>query len=111
MPLDRVRFVGLDLDVTSLDDLGALRGALLERGEALSAAHAGRGLLVRARLQGRPTFHSNLLRAETLPGLLQDLRETNEANEPFVFWEALRDETRPPVDREAILARGDFTAV
>lgn len=110
VPLDSVRFIGLELDASSLDDIGALRASLLERGEALSAEHAGRGLLIRASIQGRPAFHPDLLRPETLPGLLHELRESTEMHDPFLWWESLRDETRPLLDREALLARGDFIA-
>lgn len=110
VPLDRVRFVGLELEVTALEDLSGLRAALIERTEALASEHAGRALLIRAWLRGRPGFQRDLLRPDTIPALLRELRDEFGRRRPFIWWEALRDETRAPLDRAALATGADFTA-
>lgn len=109
VPLDRFRFVALDVDATALADLGALRQALAEGAEALAEAHAGRGLLIRARVHGKPSFHGDLLRPDAGSVLLRDLRDASEGRRPHLWWEALRLETRAPLDHAALREGQDFT--
>lgn len=108
--LDRVRFANLAIDVSGLDDMASLRGALEEGLEALRAEHSGRGLVVRATLAGRGGLHDDLARTDAVAELLDDLREEAEDLRPLVWWERFVDRTRPAVSREAILKRDDFSA-
>lgn len=109
VPLDRVRFLRVELDAGAAADLpGAL--AELERAlDALQAEHAGRGLVVRARLVGRPAWYADALRAD--PGeLLRALREQLAGRQPFVWLDALELDLAPPLDRPRLRERGDFAA-
>jgi DNA repair exonuclease SbcCD nuclease subunit len=107
---DTVRFVHGEVDVGGLDDLAALRAALLETADALRAEHAGRGLLVRLRLRGRGQVHDLLRGPRAVTDLLDDLREEWRGASPFLWLESLRDETLSPLDRDEIRRRGDFSA-
>ncbi len=107
---DTVRFVHGAVDVCGLDDLAALRAALLETADALRVEHAGRGLLVRLRLRGRGPAHALLRAPRAVADLLDDLRDEWRGASPFLWLESLRDETLSPLDRDEVSRRGDFSA-
>lgn len=107
---DTVRFVHGEVDVGGLDDVAALRAALLETADALRADHAGRGLLVRLRLRGRGPAHAVLRAPRAVADLLDDLREEWRGASPFLWLESLRDETLSPLDLDELRRRGDFSA-
>ncbi len=107
---DSVRFAQSELDIAGLDDLVALRAALLERADALRGEHEGRGLLVRTRLQGRGPVHNALRAPRATADLLEELRDEWRGASPFLWVESLKDETQSPLDRDEIRRRGDFSA-
>ncbi len=110
VPLDRVRFVPLDLDVSTVTDLPALRQALADRVAEARLQHEGRGLLLRARLVGRGEVHGDLQRMDVVEDLLRELRREAHGAQPFVWWDALVDQTAPSLDLDAIRQRNDFSA-
>ena len=107
---DRVRFAAVEVDISSLDDVRDMRAAFLDRLADLQAEHARCGLLVRGRLVGRGALHADLRRRDVLPALLDELRAACGSETPFVWWDSLSDDTRSPIDREAIARRGDLSA-
>ena len=107
---DRVRFATIEADIAALDDLAGLRDALLAGLADLQAQHAKRDLLVRGHIGGRGRLHDGLRRPDALPALLDELRDACRSETPFVWWDALSDETRSLIDREAIARRGDLSA-
>jgi len=108
--LDNIRFLAVDLAITDLIDLAAVRTALNERVESLRVENAGRGLLLRAHLSGRGSVHPDLQRIGALSGLLRELQGDAQGHEPFVWWTAIRDDSKSDLVREAIRLRGDFAA-
>jgi DNA repair exonuclease SbcCD nuclease subunit len=108
--LDRVRFVAEDVDIDGLDDLPVLVSSLAERAERLRSENAGRGLLLRAYLTGRGAIARELRRQGVVDDLLRELRDQAVGSRPFLWWESIRDGTRPDLDMEAIRGRGDFSA-
>jgi len=106
--LDRVRFEVQDVDVDGVRDVGELEGLLADRGAAALTAADGRSVLLRARLVGRGPVHADLARDGAVQGLLDALRAAAPGGRPFLWWEGVRDATRPGLDRAAIAARGDF---
>jgi predicted phosphodiesterase len=108
VPLDSVRFVADSIDITALDDLGALRGHLIERARTLRTVHGDRGLLVRTTLEGHGPVHTDLAAPGAVEALTAELRELFAGDAPFLFWERLRDTTRPALDRDALRERDDF---
>jgi DNA repair protein SbcD/Mre11 len=108
VPLDRVRFESVELDVETVSDLAALREALSEEAAARRLAAPERGLVLRADLHGRGPVHADLRRPQCAAELLAELRAETAGTDPFVFWESVHDATAPLVDREAILHRDDF---
>jgi exonuclease SbcD len=109
-PLDRVRFLTLEVDVSGLDDLPDLQHALLRKAAELRQAHAGRGLIVRATLTGRGPLHRDLARPGVPDAFLKELRRESENDQPFLWWEGVRDGTRTILDLAAVRQRGDFSA-
>jgi DNA repair exonuclease SbcCD nuclease subunit len=110
VPLDRVRFVGVEVDVARIADLPALSRALMGHAGAARAEHGNRGLLLRAVLKGRGPVHRDLSRPNAVDELLRDLRDAAETDEPFLWWESIRRETQPDLDRSVIRQRGDFAS-
>lgn len=117
-PLDVVRFERLTLDVAGIADLAGLRDALENHAEQAARAAEGRSLVLRATLQGRGAVHEALRRSPVaLHSLLQDLQEsrsgpaaTGAVTGGNVWWDRLIDRSAPTLDKEAIQARGDFSA-
>ena len=106
--LDRVRFAAFEVDVAGAADLGALRARLAAEVDALTATGAGRDLVVRCTLRGRGAVHADLRCHGGVDELLRDLRDETYGGR--VWWEGLRDLTRPEIDLEAVRGRGDFAA-
>jgi DNA repair exonuclease SbcCD nuclease subunit len=108
--LDRVRFAVEDVDVDGVADVGELEGLLADRGAAAMTGADGRSVLLRVRLVGRGPVHADRARDGALGGLLEALRAAAPTARPFLWWEGVRDGTRPQLDRAAIAARGDFAS-
>lgn len=107
---DRVRFEEVACDVSAIADIGALEDLLSSTAVERLGAADGRSLVLRARLQGRAAVHDDLSRPGSTLGLLQALRDATAEHEPFVWWDAVIDETAGEIDLEAIRGRGDFVA-
>ena len=110
VPLDRVRFRAIDIDVGGAVDLAELRRSVLERAEGLRRKNPERGLVLRVFFEGRGGVSRDLGRPGVLDALLRELREEAEGLHPFLWWERLIDRTRLLLDLAAISRRGDFSA-
>ena len=110
VPLDRIRFEVLDLELSGIADVSRLQRALLAQAEALQEHHDGRGLILRGVLKGRGALYSELQHPGRLTEILMELRREGERNEPLLWWEDLRNEAAPPLDEALIRQRGDFSA-
>ncbi len=109
VPLDRVRCAVLDADVSGLGDVMELTQMLRELAESEARAADRRSLLLRARLVGAGPVVEQLRRPGALHEMLAGLRDVHgEKDDPFLWWERLEDETRRPLDHEALRRRGDF---
>lgn len=107
--LDRVRFERVEVDAEA-GDVPALLELLQAEALARRAASDGRGLVVRGVVTGRGGLHVDLARPKVLEGLLGELRAASAVLAPFVWWDAVRDETRAELDLAAIQLRDDFSA-
>ncbi|HET9014436.1 MAG TPA: DNA repair exonuclease [Thermomicrobiaceae bacterium] len=110
VPLDRVRLLRLEADVSDVPDLAALSAGLIERAEAARLEHRGRVLLLRATLTGTGPLHGELLRPRALDDLLRELRGSARAAGEPVWWDAVEDRTRSARDPAELARRGDLTA-
>lgn len=107
--LDRVRFEQVHVDIEGMQGLDEAARALEARSHH-AAESAGRPLILRASLVGRGQAHAALARAQALEEMLRDLRDAGMAHTPWVWWDDIRDATRGAIDRDALVARGDFAA-
>ncbi|HLI15929.1 MAG TPA: DNA repair exonuclease [Acidimicrobiales bacterium] len=110
VPCDLVRFAEVRVPLDAADDLADLRDRLVEAGRAELAGAQGRSIVLRARLVGSGTLHEDLARPGSREALLDDLRALAPTATPFVWWDALVDETRPALDLDEVRRRNDFSA-
>jgi len=110
VPVPHVRFVEFAVDVADIADIGRLVARLDQGVDAELASGAAAGLVARTRLTGRGPVYRDLQAANAVDELLERMREEATGRAPFVWWSALRNETRPDIDRNAIRSRGDFSA-
>ncbi len=107
--LDSVRFASVDLDVGAVADLAELADGLQQAAQEQLTAAEGRALVLRARLVGRSLLHGDLAHGGALDGLLQVLRDAARGSRPPLWWDRLRDASRPVLDRDVLVDREDFT--
>jgi DNA repair exonuclease SbcCD nuclease subunit len=113
VPVDPVRFVHVSLEIGSLSevtDLGGLRSELLRKVLESRERNEGRALLVRATLEGRGPLHRDLASPGAAADLLRDLQDSLSDADPPIFWESVRDRTRPQIDLDVVRARDDFAS-
>lgn len=107
--LDSVRFAAIDVDVSACDEVGEIADGLLAAGRDELAAADGRALVLRARVMGRSGLHRDLAHGSALTELLELARDAARGSDPPLWWDRLRDATRPVIDRAALAGREDFT--
>ena len=110
VPLDRMRFDTLELDLSGIPDVAGLQRQLVAHAERLQAEHEGRGLILRGILKGRGPLYTELQHPGRLAEILAELRRDGEQREPLIAWEDLRNEAASPLDLALIRQRGDFSA-
>lgn len=108
--LDRIRFVSLEVDVAGLDDVATLQRRLLESAEALQSEHGGRNLIIRATLKGRGALYSELRHPGRLDEILEVLRLEGDRPDAFLWWEDLRNDAAPSLNRDKLLQQGSLTS-
>src|SRR5665648_974603 len=107
---ERLRFRREGLDVSRFDDLADLRRGLTEFAAAAGADCGAAGLILDVRLEGTGPVHADLACSGGVAEVLRDLRQEFEGERPLVWWERVQDRTSPPVDLDAVRARGDLAS-
>jgi DNA repair protein SbcD/Mre11 len=107
--LDHARFLELEVDLSTAEDIPALEAQLAAGAAELREANAGRGLIIRAVISGRGRIHRDLTRPAAIEDVLKVLRE-RASGAPFLWWESIRDRSKAEMDRAAIARRGDFSS-
>ncbi len=105
VPLDRVRFARVVIDIASETDLAGLQKLILRL-----APSAGVNQVLTVTLAGRGALHADLRKPRALTDLLRETRDELGIGSPFIWLDRIVDETRPELDRSAIARRGDFSA-
>jgi len=109
-PVDSVRFVQADMDVSEFQEIPDLERAILKLGDQMRAEHSGRDLVVRVQLIGRSSLSKDLKKESSLAELLRQLREECESLSPLLFWDRIEDRTRSELNLKLIRERGDLLA-
>lgn len=108
--LDSVRLVEVEIAVDGFRDLIDVRQALQAAAADTLRDAGGRCLLMRGTLTGTGPAADELRRDSALVELRQQLRDEAGLEEPFVWWDRVRDATRPNLELESMRGRGDFPA-
>lgn len=108
VPLDLVRFVGLEVDLGGARDVADVVDALLAAGRAATDEHDGRALVLRAHLTGPPPSSGDLARDGVLAESVEALREADAVASPWRWWDRVDDATTPTVDRDALAGQESF---
>ncbi len=109
VPVDCVRFIVLEVDVSAAADVPAVLNLVGEAARAARDAHAGRGMVIRLVLGGSGAVGAEL-RATGTAELLRQLREEAVGLEPFLWWDQVRVDVAGGWRRDELLGRGDFVA-
>jgi DNA repair protein SbcD/Mre11 len=107
---DRVRYTGLDLDVSSLTSVEAVRDLLVDEAQSELDRAGGRCLVLRARLTGRSEAHASLQRPRTIDQLLESVRDDRELRRPWCWWDRIEDASAPLIDVSELRGGSDFAA-
>jgi len=107
---DVVRFDVVQLDVGAITDFAELRSQLALAARDLLAAADGRSLVLRGQLVGQGNLHGDLRRPGALRDLVVALREDFAMDQPFCWWDAIDDQSRPAIDLDIARDGSDFAA-
>lgn len=110
VPVDAVRFVEQTVDISLVEDVVSLQELLAELASDSLVAGSGRNIILRARLTGRGPLHQTLARSGLVPELLNELRDRESHQAPFVWWAALTVETTASWELDELVRRNDFVA-
>lgn len=107
---DEVRFCTLGLDIGRLEDVPQLEQAILTGLKQERTRHGEKPLVVRVHLKGRGVLFESLKDEASLQGLLKHFREEFEEVEPLVWFDSIRNDTRPDLELQRIRERGDLSS-
>jgi DNA repair exonuclease SbcCD nuclease subunit len=110
MPTAEVVWTSADLDISDIETLEELEGALSDACAAARSVSDGRPTVCRIELMGRSAVHGSLARPGVLADLVARVRDDALAAEPWVWVDRVRDRTRPALDLETIRAGSDFAS-
>jgi DNA repair exonuclease SbcCD nuclease subunit len=110
VPVDRVRYISTEVDVSDVEDLRALQHLLVQRAAEVRETHRPAGVLVKIMLVGRSEVHRDLSRQGARAELLKTVREETTASDPLFWLAGLQDRSTLTLDLDAIARRGDFSA-
>jgi DNA repair exonuclease SbcCD nuclease subunit len=107
---DRIRYASLELDVSTLASVDAVRDALADAAHDELARAEGRSIIVRATLVGRSEVHTMLHGDRAQAELLASLRDDCRSDAPWCWWDRIEDESAPVIDLEELRRGSDFPA-
>jgi hypothetical protein len=107
---DRIRYVGIELDLSSLGSIDTVRDALVDVAEESLDRADGRSIVLRARLTGRSDVHAMLQRGRALADLLASVRDEFQLERPWCWWDRIEDASAPVVDIDELKGGSDFAS-
>jgi DNA repair protein SbcD/Mre11 len=110
LPLSRVFFVEIVVDIAGVSDLPALQDRLEEELERELTDASPSAVVARGRLTGRGALNADLQRRDASTELLKALRDGGERAAVKVWWSAIADDTQGEISRDQVRDRGDFSS-
>ncbi len=104
-----IQWARQDLDIDDISTLDELRDALRQSCDSLRGAAGGCAVIVRIDLIGRGLVHGDMARGERLAELVDELRDEQMSESPWIWIDRVRDLTRPVVDIDFLRTTEDFT--
>ena len=108
--VDTVRWLRESIPIEQLGTDEELVSSVEQGCRRMREKAEGRSVLGRISLTGRGPAHASLARPGFVAGLVESIRETEGADDPFVWIERLEVDTRPPLDLETRRRGQDFLA-
>jgi DNA repair protein SbcD/Mre11 len=102
-----VKWFTEEIDIASLSSDDELIVKIKNRIDEIREKAGRCSAVCRIIFTGRGSLHSTISRENTLKELLDEINDES-AGENFVWTESLHDETKPAIDRQALLKREDF---
>ena len=106
---DAVRWAVEDFFIDDIKDAEELLTRLYSLIKDIKQRSDGRSVLCRILLKGRGILYSFLSRKGVCHDLMLELRDLERHESPFVWVESLKNLTYPPIDRDSLVKRDDFT--
>ena len=109
----RVVWAAATVSAVGLDDIDAVRGALLAEVDRVmrdTGTAPGTPAVLRIDLTGRSGAHAALARPKALDDLLADIRGAGLSRDPWVWVDRVRDRTMPAIDLDLVRSGSDFAA-
>jgi exonuclease SbcD len=110
VPVDTIRWYWESVPVEGLESDDAVVEAATEACQRMRERAEGRPALGRIGFEGRGPAYRSLARPGFVTDLLDEVRETQGSEDPFVWIERLEVDARPPIDLEERRAGQDFVA-
>ena len=107
---DVIRYVSDAIDIAALPTLDQVADSIIRKCMDISGESDERSVIARLSLKGRTDLHSQLKRTNSIPEILENVREQLAAKEPFVWLESLRLETAGTYDLDSLKKGDNFTA-
>jgi len=108
--VDTVRWLWESISIEQLGTDEQLISAVEQACQRMREEAEGRPVVGRISLTGRGPAYASLARPGFVTGIVESIRETEGADDPFVWIERLEVDIRPPLDLEARRAGQDFVA-
>jgi exonuclease SbcD len=105
---DRIRYATVEVDLTSLASIEAVRDALLQAACNEIRRADNRSIVLHARLTGRSDMHATLLRTDALSDLLESLRDEFRPDPPWCWWDRIDGAGAPVLDLLELKNGADF---
>ncbi len=100
-PMDDPRWHEIEIDVSAISSVAQLMDDIWTKIQALRQGVGQRGLVLRVLIKGRSELARSLSSLDTIPDMLDELRDGLSGLEPLVWLESIRNLSTSPVDIEA----------
>lgn len=110
VPTDVIRYISDSIDISTCLSLDEVLESIAKKCTEMSEKSDGRSLIIRLSLRGRTNLHSQLQRANSIPDMLDNIREQLVTREPWIWLDGLSLDTAGTYDLDTLRQGNDFIA-